>query len=140
VSELKKSLIALLATTIIISSAIIAYQYTEDIHIGTLIFGKKDRVKSSGIYARLILSASIDDKILQLQFLIPCRDIKQRDEVLGKLPVIQNEILMRLSHPEVARVVEQRRFSTIKRYVLQAINIHSSESIHTLYLESYFFN
>ena len=139
-SDLKKTIISLFITAIIVSSAIIAYQYREDIHIGKLMFGKEDKLKRSGIYVRFILSASVDDKTLRLRFLVPCQDLKQRDEMLRKLSMIKNEMLMTLSRPEVVRVVEQRSFSTIKKCMLQAINNHSSESVNTLYLENFFCN
>jgi flagellar basal body-associated protein FliL len=139
-SDLKKIAISLMVMGIIVAGAIAAYKFRDDIKIERFIFNKQDVSRRSGIYVRFIVTASIDDKTLRLRFLVPCQDIKQRDEILGKLPVIQHEMIMTLSRPEMTRVVEKRSFSTMKKYMLKSLNNHSDKSIKKLYLENWFYN
>ncbi|MBN1849917.1 MAG: hypothetical protein JW932_15190 [Deltaproteobacteria bacterium] len=131
---------SLIIICMIISGAIVAYQFRDQIRIERFFYNKQEGAKLSGIYVRVIVTASINDKTLRLRFLLPCQDIQQRDSLLGKLPVIQHEMIMTLSRPEMVRIIEERRFRAMKKLILETVNNYSERSIQKLYLENWFYN
>jgi hypothetical protein len=66
--------------------------------------------------------------------------MKQKGDILKKIPKIKHELFMIMSIPEIGLAVEQRDFGVMKKHLLQAVNKFSSRPVETVYIENYFFN
>ena len=139
-SDLTKIMISIFIAILFLALAIIAYHFRDELKIEKFVFSNKEYIRRAGIFVRISVTAGIEDKTLRVRFLIPCRNMKQKEEILEKLPVIKHELLMTIDRPDVTQSVKNRRFGSLKKQLLQTVNNYSSESVNKLYLENYFFN
>ncbi|MFC1866931.1 hypothetical protein ACFL0H_02180 [Thermodesulfobacteriota bacterium] len=133
------TLIAILALILMLSG--LAYRYKEELHISQRLNTAKEKyLASQEISVKFNVIAGIGEQCLRLGFSLPCRNLVHKNKISKRLPAIKHELLMSMSRPEVAHLIEKRDFGAIKKLALQLINNHSTEKMKKLYVDFFFLN
>jgi len=139
-SDKAKFILILFLAGLVLTLAIIGYLYRSEIRIPGTLQGDRNILRLSGIYVKCTLVADINDQCLRLKWLISCMDMKQKRDVVEKLPRIKHELFMSISRPEVGLAFEQRDFDVMKEHLLMAVNNFTVKPVKKVYIEKYFFN
>ena len=89
---------------------------------------------------KCIVTARIGTKDLRLKFLIPYKNLKEKEELKKKMPAIKHELLMSADRSDIAQAIEQRNFEGIRMHLLQVVNKFAARPVKELYFESFFFD
>ncbi len=94
----------------------------------------------SGMSAKPVLFTNVGTKHLRLKLHIPCKDRKQKNDLLRKMPKIKNELIMSMSGDEMELSIKNRDFNAVRKHLLQVFNNHVTKPLEELYFESFFFD
>jgi len=94
----------------------------------------------SGMSAKPVLFTNIGTKHLRLKLHIPCKDRKQKNDLLRKMPKIKNELIMSMSGDEMELSVKNKDFNAVRKHLLQVFNNHVAKPLEELYFESFFYD
>jgi hypothetical protein len=114
----------------------LAYRFRQEINVPKRLQDAKTLLFSSDeIYVKFNIIAGINDQNLRIKFSVPCGSLTQKYDMMKKIPMIKNDMLMAMSRPDVITSVEERDFKKIKKHSLQVINNYSDKKIKKLYVE-----
>ena len=140
-NEKNTHLILLIFVPLIIVLISAGYYFRQELNISEMFNNAKERLLTSRqLSVKINLVASIGEKCLRVNYLVPCKNLDQKLELINKLPGIKHEMLMTLYSPEMIEFVEQRNFKKIKKTSLNTINNYSKETLKSIYVECFFFN
>jgi len=94
----------------------------------------------SGMSAKPALFTNIGTKHLRLKLHIPCKDRKQKNDLLRKMPKIKNDLIMSMSGDEMELSIKNKDFNAVRKQLLQVFNNHVTTPLKELYFESFFYN
>ena len=75
-----------------------------------------------------------------MSFSMPYGDKQQKEQVIMKLPIIKHDIMLSSDDFNFVACLENRDFTSLKRYLSRTINRHLDRPVDTVYLEQLLFN
>ena len=115
----------------------IIYLCHEDIHISKISRDPFTKIKG-GVKCTVIMTVS--DRTLRMSFSMPYGDKQQKEQVIMKLPIIKHDIMLSSDDFNFVACLENRDFTSLKRYLSRTINRHLDRPVDTVYLEQLLFN
>lgn len=119
----------------------LAYKYREELNFAQWVIDIKDSLFTSHrIGIKFHIVTDIGDQCLRVKFYIPCKNIREKQDIVEEIIKIKHEMLMSLSRPENIHSIKNRDFSGIKANCLDIINKNSPTLVKKIYLDFFILN
>jgi len=145
-SKKKRSSVLRRAGTVFVAAVFIAgswfsWKYRDELRVPLTRFKNAlDTVHLRG-QVRCSVASTVDGThYLRMKLAIPCEDRKQRLRLTRNLPRFKNQLMMKMSEPEMKEAVKNRDFETIRHHVIKILNTISKKPVNNVYFEGFIYD
>lgn len=75
--------------------------------------------------------------LLKMDIAIPCKDKAQCSDLTQNMPKMKSALLTKMDQGDMARLIQDRDFDTIKKIYLGVVNRFAEKPVDTIYIESF---
>lgn len=136
---LKKSGIFLFLA-LLVAGSWLSLNYRDELRVSLMHLSKTLNVLHPRDQVRCYVASTIDGKHhVRMRLAIPCTDRKQQIFLTRNLPRFKNQLMMKMSQPEMQRAVRNRDFETLRHQVIKILNSISKRPITHVYFEGFLY-
>jgi flagellar basal body-associated protein FliL len=136
---LKKSGIFLFLA-LLVAGSWLSWNYRDELRVSLMHLSKTLNVLHPRDQVRCYVASTIDGKhYVRMRLAIPCTDRKQQIFLTRNLPRFKNQLMMKMSQPEMQRAVRNRDFETLRHQVIKILNSISKRPITHVYFEGFLY-
>ena len=129
-----------LFVALLVAGTWVSWKYRDELRVPFMHLSKTLNVVHPRDQVRCYVASTIDGKhYLRMKLAIPCIDRKQRLFLTRNLPRFKNQLMMKMSQPEMQRAVKNRDFETLRYQVIKILNSISKRPITKVYFEDFLY-
>jgi flagellar basal body-associated protein FliL len=129
-----------LFTAMLVAGTLISWRYRDELRIPMTNLGEALNPMHPRDLVRCYVAGTVDGKhYLRMKLAIPCKDREQRLYLTHNLPRFKNQLMMKMSQPEIEEAVRNRDFETLRYHVINILNTISRKPVSTVYFEGFIY-